>query len=247
MRKLFSAFLALCLFATVAVANNVLLNPYRFGGGSPPASLAIADTATPYIQDTAGTSHDLTLPPNIASGNLLLLVVCINSAPTVTDPSGFTSILSRVNTDTFRVYAKIATGSEGGTINLGTGNNQRVVSAAYRITGNRNGVTSSEIEISSAVDATTANPDPPSLTPTWGSAENLWIPIQFSVDGNYTLTGYPSNYTLGQLSPDTVAGSAGCGFSMAGRLLTATSEDPGQFTTDTSRARSSYTLAIRPQ
>lgn len=38
MRKLLASVLALCLLVTAAAASGLLINPYRFGGGSPPAT-----------------------------------------------------------------------------------------------------------------------------------------------------------------------------------------------------------------
>lgn len=249
MRKLFSAILALCLFATIAAANNILLNPYRFGGGSPPASLAIANTNT-YSLNSASTSHDINLPSGISAGNLVLIFACKNNtAETISDPSGFTLLLDKDNNDNFLIWGKIATGSEGATVNTTLSSGQRMAAVSYLITGNRNGLSSSEIAISSAVDASTATPDPPNHTPSWGSAENLWIALSFASDGGYTYTqgsGNPTNYTLGELN-STVSTGNGCGVLTASRLLTASSEDPGAFTTVTARNRSTYTLAIRPQ
>jgi len=247
MRKLLSAVLALCLLVTTAAASGLLIDPYRYGGGSPPASLAIAATNS-YFDATGSTTHNVNLPSGIASGNLLMVFCEFNATSTVTDPSGWAVTLSAVNTDTWRIYSRIANGSEGSTVAVTLSNAQRAACLSYRITGNRNGVTSSEIEVSSAVNATTATPDPPSLSPAWGSAENLWFAVAFVSDGNYgPVTAYPTNYSLSQLDQGTTTGGNGGGVTIGVRLLTASSEDPGTFTTTTSRIRSTYTLAVRPQ
>lgn len=247
MRKFFASVLALCLLVTAATASGLLINPYRYGGGAPPASVTIADTNT-FADDTGtSASYPVNLPPNIASGDLLLVFFARNANATITDPSGWAVLVSKLNGDTFRLYAKIADGSEGSTVTVGATNNGRVSAASYRITGARNGVTSSEIAVSSAVDGASATPDPPSLTPSWGSAENLWIAVTFAASSNFTFSSYPTNYTLGQINAQTGSNGNSNAVTLASRLLTATSEDPGVFTTVSSQTRSTYTLAIRPQ
>lgn len=210
-------------------------------------ALAIAATNTYSKSDTGINSHPINLPAGIASGDLLLVFAVFNAAPTVTDPSGWSVLASNNSSgDVARIYAKIADGSEGATVTVTLSGNQRAHAASYRITGNRNGVTSSEIAVSTAVDADTATPDPPNLTPSWGSAENLWIAVDLCSSSAFTFSGYPTNYSLGQLNAQSGNNNNATAVSVAARLLTATSEDPGSFTTVTSRPRSTYTLAVRP-
>jgi hypothetical protein len=209
-------------------------------------ALAIADLNT-YSLDSAVNSHAVNLPPNIVAGDLLLMFFVINGGPTVTPASGWTELATSNNGDTFKIYARIADGSEGATATFTNTGNQRATAVTYRITGARtvSPPTSSEIAVSSAVQASTATPDPPSLTPSWGSAENLWIAVTFSTDGGFTFNSYPTDYTLGQQNVQTDGGS-GNAVSVAARLLTATSEDPGTFGTTTSRNRTTHTVAVRP-
>lgn len=220
-------------------------NAMEVTAAPPGAGLAIADTNTYSDNSGSVANHPVNLPSSIASGNLLLAFCAFNGAATVTDPSGWGVLISAVNSDTFRAYARIADGSEGSTVSVVLAGNARASCATYRITGNRNGVTSSEIAVSSAVNAGTATPDPPSLSPSWGSDANLWIALTYASDGSFTFTSYPTDYTLGQLNVQTGTGT-GNAVSIAGRLLTAASEDPGVFTTVTARTRSTYTLAVRP-
>lgn len=211
--------------------------------------MTVAIAATNTYSDNTGSvsSHPINLPASISAGQLLVVFAAFHGTPTVTDPAGWTVLVSKVNADTYRVYAKIASGSEGATVTVDLSGNARASAVSYRITGAQtvDPPTSSEISVSTAVDASTATPDPPNLTPSWGSAENLWVAVTFSSDGNFTFSSYPTNYTDGQQNVQT-GGGTGNAVSVASRLLTATSEDPGTFTTVTSRSRSTYTLAVRP-
>lgn len=215
--------------------------------------MAISVAATNSYTDNTGTvsSHPLNLPSGISSGDLLLVFAAFNGLPTVTDPSGWTVLVSKTNTDTYRIYAKIASGSEGSTVTVALSGANRAASVSYRLTGARSTIdttatSSATISISSASDANTATPDPPSLTPAWGSAENLWIAATFASDSSFTFSSYPTNYSLGQVNAQGGSQGNGTAVSVASRLLTAATEDPGTFTTVTSRTRSTYTLAIRP-
>lgn len=230
--------------AGLSISNLTGFNVVPAATGGAPASLAIATTNT-YSNAVAATSHPVDLPSGITAGDLLLVFFSSHNTASVTTPSGWTALISKINSDAFYVFAKIADGSEGSTVSVVIPSTRVAAAVSYRITGARNGVTSSEIAVSSAVDASTATPDPPSLTPSWGSSENLWIALTFTIDATFTFSSYPTNYSLGQNNVIVGSGSAGSGLSVAARLFTATSEDPGVFTTVTARNRSTYTLAVR--
>lgn len=215
------------------------------------AAVALDVAATNTYSDNTGLLliHPINLPASITAGDLLLLFCTFNGSPTVTDPSGWTLIGQGTTPgtyDTLRIYARIADGLEGATVSITINAAQRAQAIAYRIVGNRNGVTSSEIAVSAVNEqAATTNPDPPNLTPSWGSAANLWIAVMFAHDGNLTISAYPSGYTDDQLQVKVSGGSGGA-VAAATKIATGTSDDPGVFTTVTSRNLSSFTLAVRP-
>lgn len=256
MKRILAPLFALCLLvSSIGARAGFVLDPFT---AFPPAStsLAIVSTATYNNGDATSSSHNVTLPGSLVSGNLLIVMCGINNPPTITDPGGYTVTLSATSTDAWRIYTKISDGTET-TMTLALSAARAVGCASYQVSGNRNGTTSSEIAISSASNANTANPDPPSLTPSWGSAANLWFAISFQADSNTAITTYPTSYdfsscpggTCGQLygSNGTGSGGAGTGAVSSARLLTATSEDPGTFTFSNGKVRSAYTLAVRPQ
>lgn len=206
----------------------------------------VADTAV-YSQNTAVTSHSVTLPANIAAGNLLLMFLVVNGNSTViTDPTGWSPLTTLDDDDQVVIYGRIADGSEGATATVTLGTAQRATAITWRVTGARNGLTTSEIAISSAVVASVATPNPPPLTPSWGSEENLWVAVSFWFDSNYVFSSYPTNYTVAQFNQNTGSSSNSNGIMIAGRLLTASSEDPGTFTVSSAaKQNATYTLAIR--
>jgi hypothetical protein len=213
-------------------------------------SLALAASAAYNSANTAVTTSPVTLPSGISAGNLLLMFfIKHNSTDDITGPSGWTELASCTpnGSDIAKIYAKIATGSEGSTENVTHGSN-RTAAITYCITGNRNGVSSSEVAVSTVnIDGATLSPNPPNLTPSWGSAENLWIAVAFDNDGAFTFGSYPTNYTLGNELSQHGAG-AGNAVITAARLLTGASEDPGAFTiAATSRVWNTFTLAVRPR
>ena len=103
-----------------------------------------------------------------------------------------------------------------------------------------------------ATDTSTAA-NPPSLAPSWGAADTLWVAAnangETSASGTWTANnGAPTNYTgyVGSNPTDssTVGQVAGA---VAFRQLNASSEDPGAFSQDTSNARSgAITIAVKP-
>lgn len=213
--------------------------------------LAVASSASWNSNNTSSASHSVTLPSGIQAGNLLLMFFIKNNSNTteLTTPSGWTELASCTpnDNDVGRIYGKIASGSEGSTQTVSTGSSRTAAAITYRITGNRNGLSSSELAVSSAnIDGVTTTPNPPSLTPSWGAAENLWIAMSFAHDGAWTFVSYPTNYSLGQNISQHGGGSAN-GLVAAARLLNASSEDPGVFTVSgTARVWNSFTLAVRP-
>lgn len=109
---------------------------------------------------------------------------------------------------------------------------------------------SSGIAVSSVVSGSTLTPDPPSLTPSWGSNKNIWFAVDWYGDSNTTFGGltsdYPANYTLNQLFEKNGGGSTGMLLAIAARMLTAASDDPGVFThTGAAKGCDAQTIAVK--
>ena len=235
----------------IEFSKNLLAMPFTLGmlpSRSLPL-LAFGNTANYTTSTTSTTSHVVSLPTGYAAGDLLLIMFVVHSS-TATTPSGWTLVDTNgvnSNSDNAYIFAKLATGSEGSSVTITTSASNLASGISVAITGARSSLTGMIEFAKLATTSTSLTPNPPSLTPTWGSARNIWIAVAFSQDGNYTFSSYPTNYTDKQAIQQT-GGFPGNSVIMAGRILSASTEDPGVFTT-TANARvwTTYTLAIRPQ
>ena len=215
------------------------------------SSASLASAAFPTIAasnsgNSGGnaTSHTVNLPTGISSGNLLIVSFSNDGSATVTWPSGWTQLFSTVNgtNNILSVAYRIADGSEGTTITVGTSGNESSAHTSYRITGHDS---STAPAYGTAATDSSANPNPPSLTPAWGAADTLWLSV-YGWDSNATNSSYPTNYTLGQVTNLYNHQRQGTGIASAGYNLNASSQDPGTATLSVTKAWVANTLAIRP-
>lgn len=201
-------------------------------------------TATATVFATSVTSMAISLPASIASGNLLIAHVGVRNAGTWTPPTGWTQLAKQAGGgavgETVAWY-KIATGSEGTSATWTAGTATTAAWQVRKITS-WHGTTPPEMTAASG-DAVAVNP--PSLTPSWGSADTLFLALAGSSADTMNFTAAPTNYT----DLVTTAASTGGGASNAGsaiRQLTGASDDPGTFTTSTNRWWAALTVAVRP-
>lgn len=186
------------------------------------------------------TSHSVNLPSDIESGDLLLVFFGLSYVSTITFPGGWTQLFDVVYPERIRsvCYYRVADGNEGDTITVTISQSNRTSAhTSYRITG-YSGVP----EAGTATTALDVNPDPPSLSPSWGVLDTLWF-ASCSYFHPRTITAYPTNYTDGR---DDRGSGIGMGIGTARRELNAVSEDPGTFTISTSTYWVANTVAIHP-
>ena len=191
------------------------------------------------------TSHTVDLPASISSGDLLIILFTVDAAPTITWPSGYTEFADDQRGSTVRgaVAYRQADGTEGATITVTTGSSQFSTHNTYRITGHEDPATQAP-EAASADGGSNA-PNPPSLTPTGGAEDFLWLAACGHDLGGQSITAFPTNYSNG-ISINQTNESNGCGAGSAERDLNASSEDPGTFSLSGSMAWVAFTVAIHP-
>jgi hypothetical protein len=218
-------------FTCMTLQTNVLLPTPQVQG---------APTATPF---GSGTNHNVGMPATVNAGDLLLILFVRSGTSTVTTPAGWTRIDGGAGSDMSRIYKKVADGTEGGTtVNVTTSVAETGAAQALRCT--RWYGTAAGVEIAgSTLNGPSTNPDPISLSPSWGVDRTLWIAAEFST-GNPGVTVYPTNFSTGQTITSDIG--ALCQLASCRRTLYATVQDPSAFTIGTSQTWDVYTLAVRP-
>ena len=219
----------------------------------------------PRIVDVAVTklSTNTTTPsfniPACASGDLLILVIAKDGTGALTWPGSpaFTVITNAAGTGgaTASNYGdaryRIVDGTEGwgsgGTLAF-TGNpNETYYGLCYRITGH-DAAAAVECASAQSTAGTQTAPDPPSLTPSWGAANGLWIACAMA-DGIPAVTAWPTSYFDWPVGEATAAvASTDCTMMAAARYVNpggSGAENPGTFTIATQQWRA-LTLAVKP-
>lgn len=215
------------------------------GKVTPPGSAFTITLGTTYnTGGTTATSHVISLPASHASGDLLLVVFQTDSdrADTVTFPGDWTQLfevqVDAAGSSNLAVGYKTSDGT-GTTVTLTTAMGENATGRVYRI---QNWYGSGAPEYATAT-GTSANPDPPNLTPTWGSAATWWLACYSNNGGVGANSVYP--LTDNQWFAGT-GGSGSAGGAACDQVETATSKNPGTFTDDFSAAWAAATIAVRP-
>lgn len=207
--------------------------------GSPVATVVTAD----------GTSHPIDMPAAVAADNLLLVVTLTYNNVAAQTFSGFTA----VRTASFdgvadlrsNVYAKVATGSEGGTqVDLVTASSVDCGMAIVLQYKNWNGTIATGCEAPAAASGASSAANPPAITWSWGNSTNLVLATRAQL-GEDVDKPNPANYAdvayQGESSLDT---SIDASLQIVGRTVTGTTENPGDFTTGANQWIA-HTIAIR--
>jgi len=206
--------------------RGFIMNPFSFGGGFP--IVAASNNGT---DAASGTSASVQLPAGIASGNLLLIFCAFGSNTSAHAATGWTVGLSDVQ---HLMLYKIASGSEGSSVTVTWNSSTENYFRSVRISGAH----ASAPPEAALFNASSINPNPPSLTPTWGAKNTLWFA---SCAPNTDASAvYPTNYTDNQYR------ASGLRLIMCSRNLNAASEDPGTFTQASSNTYRAMTTAVRP-
>lgn len=211
-------------------------------------AVAAAPTVTAFA--AAVTSMAVNMPTSIAAGDLLIATVEVRNAGTWTNASGWTDITTLSQTGggggvgKLNGFYKIAAGTESGTTpgwtaSVATTGEWQV----HRITG-WHGTTPPEA-LTTSGDASAA--DSPSLTPSWGAADTLWLSIAGHAAASAAAwSAGPASYSGFQNNGASSGGSA-VSIASAYRQLNTATENPGAFTVSGSnRFWAAATIGIRP-
>lgn len=192
--------------------SGLIINPYAFNGDKPIAVPVVEGTSV-YVGDTLPTSHTVPLPSGVTADELLLVFFRTNNNTVTTLTTGWTRLFQFADGGSTEAWYQIADGSETSLV-IATGSG-RLTANSYRISG------ASQIEGNIANSLTT---QPPSLAPTWGLKESLWITV-CSINSRYYTFTAPANY--GDKISGTATWTTGKCVGSARRVLEASSEQPG--------------------
>lgn len=204
--------------------------------------VATIQTVSKEASDT--TTHNVSLGTGFSSGDTIGVITSINGGPTVTDPSGWTRIKLISNTGvSLYVLVKISDGTET-SIAFTTSVAETSVSFPFYITGS--GGVLADVEISTGATASTNQPDPDSVTASWGSDDNLFMQVEAIRRSGNALTSFPTNYNDNQSTDEVGSGASGCSVGLATRNLVAASDDPGLAQVPVASEWQAATLVFRP-
>lgn len=204
--------------------------------GNPlPMSSFYGLSANPILEGSATTNFTggtatFTYPSGVQSGDLIIALLGVDDNFRIQSggPSGFTSLTSVLGAGAGegKAWYRFASGGESGNFSfaLPGGGVQGGGTATVRIS---NTTTAPQV-------ATAGGANPPSLTPSWGSADTLWLAGLIQRFGS--ITGYPSGYS----------GAGTDSAALAWRVNRAASEDPGAFSTSGSDGNACMTIAVYP-
>jgi hypothetical protein len=243
--------------ATKAVEDQYL-KVLTFGHASAHFPMDFDPIQAPRVNTTvstqfgsAATTHNVSMPTIVESGDLLIVLFANPSADTITTPTGWTALTSSANGSAVRLsgFAKKADGTEGSTtVNFITSGSIRAAAWCYQIkNGKWSGDSSNSFTnslYSSATTGTSTSPDPPDAVTTWGPLNTLFLAAEANADGTITDSAYPANY-VDRNNVISNAASSGVSLSVATRTQASSSESPGTFTI-ASAAWVAYSIAIRP-
>ena len=205
----------------------------------------VVETTNTSQESSAVTTHTVSLPSGIVSGNLLLLFIDTNTATTVTGPSGWTELWAQSSGPYLRRgYYRQADGTEGTTVTFSTSVASQSVHISYRISGAENPSTQVPEAAVLGAGGSGTTIDPPSLTPTGGAKDYLWIAgASHNSASSGAVNAAPTNYS--SLLTSTVATLVGNG--TAQRNLNAASENPDTVGISASVGRRlGFTVAVHP-
>lgn len=212
-----------------------------------PAVQTTAESAT----TTAGTSHTVTLPSGITSGDLLIVIFSHAVSCTLNALTGWTELVDTAAANAEKVLYRKADGTEGASISLTSSASTKMSAIAYRISGAEDPATQAP-QLSTVATGTSTAPNATTCTPTGGAKDYLWLTFftqagEEADDDTWT-TGTPTNFTnlLQKTSGTTAAASTNVQNASAQQQLNASSLDAAAFTTAQSLAWRAWTLAIHP-
>lgn len=218
--------------------------------------MSFPQTADPTMSVDTTSTYGVLMPPTVNAGDLLIMCCNWDGTHVITTPAGWTKPTNGEGDASGNqlgiIFLKVADGTEdGATVAITSDADNNFAAHVYRVTSWFGTLAGVEL----AVRTSLANGDvgnSPSLTPSWGNRDTLWISFIAFCEAtgiDTTATAAPANYT--NLNQNVQGlGSGGARSISARRELKTATEDPGVFThTDPApinAGQADFTIAIRP-
>jgi len=187
------------------------------------------------------------MPAACASGKLLMVFFGSDGVEAVGWPAGWTELVQTSAAPTVAVGYKQSAGTEaGGTITVTTGGPEQSAHIAWCVDDAIAVATQAPESVAFVNQVASATSDPPSLTPTGGAKQYLFIAVSGSSNAAETISAYPTNYTGNNTRSAGPSGIASGSVAVASRELNAASDDPGTFTWSGSVDKNATTVAVHP-
>lgn len=199
---------------------------------------AIQTSSSGTASSTSSLSGTVTLPTGIQIGDYLVIAAQLFSVTaSVCSATGWTAAH---NSNDVSVLWRIADGTEGATVTINwTAGANRQNFFAYRITGADN--SQAPAVVSNALATNTSIPAP-SLTPSWGSADTLWMTFAAQSGAN-TVSAYPLTGNQVQVIN---SGNTNCRMDGCTQNITTATESPSNWTLSASSSTVAFTVGIKP-
>lgn len=214
-------------------------------GSSAPATYPIFLSNTVTNVTSSSTTHNIAMPAIVVAGDLLLAFVAARD-DNLTTPAGWTLLGKRsagASTTTGSVFYKVAAGTEGGTtVNFATATSSLMSAQVVRI---QSGTYSSTPETANTFATSGTTPDPPSLSPSWGSY-NVLLFAFVSTNNSRTISVYPlpDNQQLAATGAPGVGGTHQT-TGLCTQQATGSTFNPGTFTINVSSFWTAHTIALK--
>lgn len=204
------------------------------------ASPAVEGGWTVSSSATDANTHVITMPASIVAGRTLLAVCSIDGVNTAPTAPGWTykgGGASGSQSQRIAVFARIATGDDTMTLTLPTGVSETHATAVTQLSG-----AADPSRIYLGIAAATA--DPPSLSPTPGSADYLWVAAVAGASGSPS-TSAPTDFSAVTSAASGTA-AADSWLAVASREFTGASLDPAAFSGGGGANGMAATIAVFP-
>lgn len=223
----------------VLMVNNLS----GFGGGGSQAAIKSVEYGSYAL---SGGVITVPYPAGASSGDL---VICIQTYSTITTqptfPSdSFTLIVqtssagAAQDNHTASAWYRVLDGTEGSDFTINPPSDPANVAAWTCCISNYLGTP----EGSGTSSTAGTDPDPPSITPSWGSSSATRFIVVGTNDGaTITVSSYPTNYVDDQ---QAITGTAPA-FAVASRIATSSPENPSGFNTNATTDWVALTIAVR--